>query len=139
MLNMGFLIGVLSALTAASADVTAAQACPTEVPNTRVLVERFLTRAAHEPSRQETGLTGTLPSSIRLLQSETDDAVCARLNTAIGSSSGQSGPWRWTYYTAGGRYVVAMQYVSPPGERRVGFVPIFVYDASMRLLGTYAM
>lgn len=115
------------------------QACPLEVPATRVLVERFLTRPAHEVSRQETGLTGADPGSIRLLLSGIDDFVCQQLNATVGSSTGQSGQWRWSYYTVGGRLVVAMQYVNEPGIRRVGFVPIYVYDTNLRLLGAYAM
>jgi len=84
-----FLISLLSALTAFFDSATVAQACPAEVPQTRVLVERFLTRPAYQESRRESGLTGTMPSSIRLSRNGTDDAVCTRLNTAVGSSTGQ--------------------------------------------------
>lgn len=113
--------------------------CPAENPDTRVLVERFLTRPAHAQSRQETGVTSASPSGIRLLLNRIDRGACQTLNTAVGNSTGQSGRWRWSYYTAGGRYFVAMHYVDDPGTRRVGFVGLYVYDAAGRLLGTYAM
>lgn len=116
------------------------QACPPEYPETRVLVERFLTSPAHDPSRQETGVTGATVREIRLLLSGIDDGACHSLNAAAGSSTlGQSGPWRWSYFTAGGRFFVALHYVDDPGTRRVGFVPLYVYDAYGNLLGTYAM
>jgi hypothetical protein len=116
-----------------------AQTCPPEYPETRALVERFLTRPAHAQSRQETGVTSTSPSEIRLLLNGIDGGACTSLNTWVGSSTGQAGPWRWSYYTAGGRFFVALHYVDDPGTRRVGFVGLYVYDAAGRLLGTYAM
>lgn len=131
--------GVLMALLGRPGEVSA-QACPPEYPSTRALVERFLTRAAHHQSRQETGVSGASASEIRLLLSGgADDGACQMLNAVVGSSTAQSGPWRWSYYTAGVRFFVALHYVDAPGSRRVGFVGLYVYDVNGRLLGTYAM
>lgn len=138
MLKSAFAAGLMMMLLAMPGALPA-QACPSEAPGTRVLVQRFLTRPALQPVRLATGLAGADTSQIRLLSNGADDSVCQQLNTAVGSSTGQSGPWRWSYYTAAGRLIVALQYVDAPGTRRVGFVPLYVYDTSPRLLGTYAM
>lgn len=129
--------GLLLLLTAPGTSF--GQSCPPEQPDTRVLVERFLTRPAHEISRQETGLTGVAASSIRLLTNGSDDSACQQLNAAAGTTAGQSGPWRWSYYTAGGRYFSSLHHVDDANTHRVGFVPVYVYDAQFRLLGVYAM
>jgi hypothetical protein len=137
---IGIIAGILlTVLGATAASPVAATPCPPEVANTRVLVERLLTRAAHLPSRQETGLVGVAPSSIRRLQDGSDDAACLALNSQMGSSTGQKGDRRWTYYAAGGRYFVAVQPVAVAGEQRVGYVPVYVYDSSTRLLGAYPL
>ena len=117
----------------------AAQSCPAEQPDTRVLVHRLLTRAAHESSRVETGLTGVDTASVRLLVDETDAAACQRLNAFYGSAAGSTERWHWSYFTAGGRLFIAVQYIDPPGIRRVGFVPLYVLDADAQLLHAYAM
>lgn len=135
---LGFiLIGLWSVLSSQPAAQTSP--CPAEVTDTRKLVERLLTHPGHESSRQETGLVGVPASSVRRLTSGGDDAACRALNAEMASQTGQAGPWRWTYYTAGNRYFVAAQYVSAPGTRRVGFVPVYVFDPSFRLLEAYAM
>ena len=132
---------VLPFLVAAAglADSAGAQVCPVEVPETRVLVERLLTAPGHAESRAETGLTGASPGAVRLLVDATDAAVCQQINATVGSSAGASGNWRWSYYTVGGRLIVAVQYADPPTSRRVGFVPVYVYDSALNLLGAYAM
>jgi hypothetical protein len=113
--------------------------CPVEVADTRVLVERLLTRPAHQPSREETGLVGVSPSTLRRLQDGGDDEACRTLNSAMGSSTGGSGRLRWTYYTAGDRYFVAAQLDAPAGTLQTGYVPVYVFGADFQLLGAYAM
>jgi hypothetical protein len=113
-------------------------ACPEEQPRTRGLVEKLLTATGHESSRQEMGLVGVSPASVRLLTEASDAAACNALHP--GGPVGTSGPWRWTFYTAGGKYFVAFHYVDAPGANlRVGFKPLLVYDANFQRIGEYAM
>jgi hypothetical protein len=114
-------------------------ACPPEQPDTRDMIRRFLTSPNHEPSRQVTGLVGVSPADVRLLSDPADAAACNGLHP--GGPVGESGAWRWTFYAAGGKYFIALHYVDPPGAtlQRVGFAPLFVYDASFNRIGGYAM
>jgi hypothetical protein len=112
--------------------------CPAAVPHTRALVEKFLTSDAHASSRQETGTAGVSTSEIRLLTDAADAAACWRLNDLLGGA-GTHGSWVWSYYAAGGRYFVAMQYVDPADTERIGWVPVLVYDQGFNRVGAYAM
>jgi hypothetical protein len=115
------------------------RACPPEQPDTRDMIRKLLTSPNYEPSRQEMGLVGVSPADVRLLSDPADTAACNGLHS--GGPVGESGAWRWTFYTAGGKYFIALHYVDPPGAalQRVGFAPLFVYDSSFNRIGGYAM
>jgi hypothetical protein len=83
------------------------------------------------------GLEGVSASEVRLLTDPADAVACNGLHP--GGPVGNSGPWRWTFYTAGGRYFVAFHYVHPLGGHRIGWTPLLVYDANFNRIGEYAM
>ncbi|HZG43522.1 MAG TPA: hypothetical protein VEY93_11200 [Longimicrobium sp.] len=115
------------------------RACPDERPSTRRMVTQFLSSPVDDWTRRETGLVKVSADEVRLLTDPSDAAACLALHPSgpVGGSMG----WHWTFYTAGGRYFVALQEVHPLGSpgRRFKSAPLLVYDAEFKRIAAYSM
>jgi hypothetical protein len=103
--------------------------CPADHPDSRELVNRFLTRDGYAEDRSSLGLSGATTASVRVLSDETDGTVCQRFADEIAASG--SGPgWAWTAYEIGGYYFVAFRHAD--ANVHLGFVPLYIFTTGFQ-------
>lgn len=121
-----------------TADHPAPSMCPAEMAGTRDLVLRFLTTARYSEPRTESGIPTIDPANLHLLSDEEDAGECTRLNDVFGYD-GRDREWVWTYYKVESRYVVSVRWAESVSGKRLGFMPLYVFDESFDPVAGYAM
>jgi hypothetical protein len=124
------------ALRAAPSEAVAV--CPTENPQTRAMVERFMTSTSFADSRQALGLGTLTATSVRLLTDSADSATCTTLRSRV-QLTPRKYPRIATYYRVGNVYVVATSQVVPPNETHIAWHPLYVLDTSFTFKTALAM
>jgi hypothetical protein len=117
---------------------SSASVCPPDDPRMRELVQRFQSRPAFAQDRASLGTGSVSPDQIRALSNLLDSAPCKRFAGIFGES-GADPRWRWSAYRVGAYYFVAFGYTDPAGRQRLGYSPLFVYDADYNQVGAFAM
>lgn len=122
-----------------TADVRDQPGCPPDIDWHRRLAARFLTDPDYADFRAESGMTGTDPSSLRVLTDSADLSVCRRIDTLTqrGGSIGESGLGPYVFYRAGNRYIVVSRRVLPPGQYELGWSYLVVLDDSFNVVAGY--
>lgn len=117
---------VLAPAPVTNADLTP---CPADHPDSRKLVNLYLTLQGFSADRSALGLYNTSTSSVRILSDATDAAVCQSFADQIATSG--SGPgWQWTAYQVGSYYFVAFRRADTAPH--MGHVPLYIFTTGMQ-------
>jgi hypothetical protein len=124
---LALLVSAILAFTTPPSNVQPTTSCPADHPDSRELVNRFLSLSGFAADRTELGLGGVSPASARVL-SDASDAVCDQFKSQI-DASGTTG-WDWTAYEVGSYYFVAFRRTD--GELHLGHVPLYIFTTNMQ-------
>lgn len=146
MMNRSILPALLLVLVAATANAvmlpepksspppSVTQDCPSDKPEPRRALVKFVTSPGLASSRAEVGLTATDTAAILTLVDSTDSAACQQFASEIVLDT--LVPREWSFYKLGGLYFVA---TADTSSTLLETDPLIVFSGSRELLKVLGM
>lgn len=138
------LFAILLGASAAARPARQAGVCGSETEMSRLAVVDLVSWPASDAARRRHGIPAMDSSAVHLLTTGNDAPTCARMLAGIrrwlaAPADHPSRGWIPVYYAAGDYYFAVMTLPPPPpGQIRLGFSPLLVFDRDFRLVASIA-